>query len=141
MKKSQKKNQENKELPADDKKATGRKKGAKNVLTKESKQILWNVLKGEYERMDKCLVGCSFDERAIHLKHLAKFLAYGDDEIAKEFRAILWEQTKGHYKKMQFYFPHLSPKEKITALQGFLSYLAPHDRKQAVDDINNSGIK
>ena len=46
-------------------------------------------------------------------------------------REILWSQLEEHYKKLRFYIPHLSPKDKITMLRGFLSDIAPEHRKEA----------
>lgn len=121
-------------------KKSGRAKGSKNILTKEMKQLLFNTFKPDYEKLNKLLNSCSLDERAIQLKHFAKYLANGNDEIAEEMRKILWGQLQEHYKKLRFYIPHLTPKEKITVLRGFLSDLTPHDRKRAIDDIDQQNI-
>ncbi|MDB5226450.1 MAG: hypothetical protein JWN78_643 [Bacteroidota bacterium] len=56
-------------------------------------------------------------------------------------RKILWEELKPHYKKLHFYIPHLTPKEKITTLRSFLSDLTPHNRKEAIEEINKQNIR
>jgi hypothetical protein len=123
------------------KKNLGRTKGSQNILTKEMKQLLFDTLKKDYKKLDKLLNACSCDERAIQLKHFSKYLANGDDEIAKMMREILWEQLEGHYKKLRFYIPQLTAKQKITVLRSFLNDLTPHDRKKAIEDINEQDIK
>ena len=118
----------------------GRVRG-QNKLTKESKAVLFEALKTDYQRLDKLLNCCGFDERANLLKGFTKYLTTGDDEISQEMRKILWEQLEPHYKKLQFYVPHLSPKEKITVLRGFLNEITPVHRKDAVNIIIKQKIK
>ncbi len=81
------------------------------------------------------------EERANLLKGFTKYLTTGDDEISQEMRKILWEQLEPHYKKLRFYVPHLTPKEKITVLRGFLNEITPVHRKEAVNIIVKQKIK
>lgn len=122
------------------KKNFGRVRG-QNKLTKESKAVLFEVLKTDYQRLDKLLNCCGLDERANLLKGFTKYLTTGDDNISQEMKKILWEQLEPHYKKLQFYIPHLSPKEKITVLRGFLNEITPVHRKEAVNIIVKQKIK
>lgn len=112
-----------------------------NKLTKESKAVLFEALKTDYQRLEKLLNCCSLDERANLLKGFTKYLTTGDDEISQEMRKILWEQLEPHYKKLRFYVPHLTPKEKITVLRGFLNEITPVHRKEAVNIIVKKKIK
>lgn len=118
----------------------GRVRG-QNKLTKESKAVLFEALKTDYQRLDKLLNCSGLDERANLLKGFTKYLTTGDDEISQEMRKILWEQLEPHYKKLQFYVPHLTPKEKITVLRGFLNEITPVHRKDAVNIIVKQKIK
>ena len=121
-------------------KNSGRVRG-QNKLTKESKAVLFEALKTDYQRLDKLISCCGLDERANLLKGFTKYLTTGDDEISQEMKKILWEQLEPHYKKLQFYIPHLSPKEKITVLRTFLNEITPVHRKNAVNIIVNQKIK
>lgn len=102
-----------------------------NKLTKEVKNILFDTLKSDYEKLDKLIYCCTHEERAKLLKGFAKYLCTGNDEISQKTREILWSQLEEHYKKLRFYIPQLSPKDKITMLRGFLSDIAPEHRKDA----------
>ncbi len=118
----------------------GRVRG-QNKLTKESKALLFDALKSDYQRLNKLLNCCGLDERANLLKGFTKYLTIGNDEISQEIKKILWEQLEPHYKKLQFYIPHLSPKEKITVLRTFLNEITPVHRKEAVNIIVKQKIK
>ena len=106
-------------------------KRGQNKLTKEVKNILFDALKNDYQRLDKLMNYCSPEEKAKLLKGFAKYLCTGNDEISEKMRETLWSQLEEHYKKLRFYIPHLSPKDKITILRGFLSDIAPEHRKEA----------
>ena len=121
-------------------KNSGRVRG-QNKLTKESKAVLFEALKTDYQRLDKLINCCGLDERANLLKGFTKYLTTGDDEISHEMKKILWEQLEPHYKKLKFYVPHLTPKEKITVLRGFLNEITPVHRKDAVNIIVKQKIK
>lgn len=132
--------EENENPENENPKNSGRVRG-QNKLTKESKAVLFEALKTDYQRLDKLLNCCGLDERANLLKGFTKYLTTGDDEISQEMKKILWEQLEPHYKKLQFYVPHLSPKEKITVLRGFLNEITPVHRKDAVNIIVKQKIK
>lgn len=136
-------NVENKNPENENQSNFGREKNVRgqNKLTKESKAVLFEALKTDYQRLDKLLNCCGLDERASLLKGFTKYLTTGDDEISQEVRKILWEQLEPHYKKLRFYVPHLSPKEKITVLRGFLNELTPVHRKEAVNIIVEQKIR
>jgi len=108
-----------------------------NKLTKEVKNILFNTLKGDYEKLNKLMYCCTHEERAKILKGFAKYLCTGSDEISKKTREILWSQLEEHYKKLRFFIPHLSAKDKVTILRGFLSDIAPEHRKEAANIISD----
>lgn len=106
-------------------------KRGQNKLTKEVKNTLFNILKGDYEKLDKLINYCTPEEKAKLLKGFAKYLCTGNDEIEKKMREILWSQLGEHYKKLKFYIPQLSAKDKVGMLRGFLSDIAPEHRKDA----------
>ena len=106
-------------------------KRGQNKLTKEVKQVLFDSLKNDYEKLDKLMYCCTHEERAKLLKGFAKYLCTGNDDISEKTREMLWSQLEEHYKKLRFYIPHLSPKDKVTMLRGFLSDIAPEHRKDA----------
>jgi len=106
-------------------------KRGQNKLTKEIKEVLFDTLKSDYERLNKLMNCCPHDERAKQLKGFTKYLCTGNDEISAEMREILWNQLEEHYKKLKFYIRLLSDKDKVTILRGFLSDIAPEHRKEA----------
>ena len=132
--------EENENFENENPKNFGRVRG-QNKLTKESKAVLFEALKTDYQRLDKLINCCGLDERANLLKGFTKYLTTGDDEISHEMKKILWEQLEPHYKKLKFYVPHLTPKEKITVLRGFLNEITPVHRKDAVNIIVKQKIK
>ncbi|WP_353120951.1 hypothetical protein [Dysgonomonas capnocytophagoides] len=118
-----------------------RKRG-QNKLTKEVKELLFNTLKGDFEKLDKLMNYCTPEEKAKLLKGFAKYLCTGNDEISKKMRKILWSQLEEHYKKLRFYIPQVSnPKDKVTMLRGFLSDIAPVHRKEAATIISDELTK
>ncbi|MBX9448808.1 MAG: hypothetical protein KL787_03430 [Taibaiella sp.] len=100
------------------------------------KAILFATLKADYEKLDKWMNCCDFRERAKLLKDFAKYL--GDEAGFKE---KLWEQLEPHYKKLQFYIPHLTAREKISLLRGFLSDITPEHRRDAIEHIKRQNLK
>lgn len=102
-----------------------------NKLTKEVKQVLFDSLKSDYEKLNKLMYCCDHDERAKLLKNFAKYLCTGNDEISEKMREILWSQLEEHYKKLRFSMNQLSAKDKVSVLRGFLSDIAPEHRKEA----------
>lgn len=108
-----------------------------NKLTKEVKQVLFDSLKNDYEKLSKLMYCCTCEERAKLLKGFAKYLCTGNDEISEKMREILWSQLEEHYKKLRFYIPQISnPKDKVTMLRGFLSDIAPQHRREATTIIS-----
>lgn len=118
-----------------------KKRRGQNILTKELKNDLYNVLKKDIENLNMLLNSCSYEERAKLLKGLLRYLLNYEDDISINVREILWKQLEGHYNKLQFYIPHLTPKNKVIVLQGFLNNLAPVHRKKVVESIKKQNIK
>lgn len=117
-------------------------KRGQNKLTKEVKNILFDSLKSDYERLNKLMNCCTLEERAKLLKGFAKYLCTGNDEISKKMREILWSQLEEHYKKLRFYIPQITnPKDKVTMLRGFLSDIAPEHRREAATIISDQLTK
>lgn len=118
------------------------KKRGQNKLTKEVKQVLFDSLKNDYERLDKLMNYCTPEEKAKLLKGFAKYLCTSNDDISEKTREILWSQLEEHYKKLRFYIPQISnPKDKVTMLRGFLSDIAPEHRKEAATIISEQLAK
>lgn len=106
-------------------------KRGQNKLTKEVKQVLFDSLKSDYEKLNKLMYCCTHEERAKLLRGFAKYLCTGNDEISEKMREILWSQLEEHYKKLRFSMNQLSAKDKVSVLRGFLSDIAPEHRKKA----------
>ncbi len=128
--------QKNGAKPANNQIVTNTPKRGENKLTKEVKEILFDTLKEDYQKLGKWMSSCPFDERAKLLKDFAKY--FGDEEA---FKQELWKQLQPHYNKLGFYIPHLTAKEKITVLRSFLSDISPEHRREAIESINRQNIK
>jgi flagellin-specific chaperone FliS len=119
---------------------SGRNKGNKNYLTKNAKEILYDVLKLDLERLDKLLNTQSFEERIMHLKHFSKILTTGNDEISYNVKRLIYLGLEEHYKKMKFYFPHIPHSKKIQELRQFLKLLPIHNIEEVIDDMKKQKI-
>ena len=118
----------------------GRNKGSKNHLNKNAREILYDVLKSDLERLDKLLYTQSFDERMTHLKHFSKMLTTGNDEISYNVKRLIYLGLEEHYKKMRFYFPHIPHSKKISELRQFLKLLPIHNIEEVIDDMKKQKI-
>lgn len=113
----------------------GRNLGSRNKFTKEAKQELFDALKVDLENIGKALP-VEAGERIVHLKHFAKMLTTGNDEVALEVRNILYEQLLPHFRKIGFYLPHVDQNKKVSELRQFLKMLSPEMIEEIVKDMS-----
>ena len=122
-------------MKSNNKSSGGRKKGSRNVLSKQVKELLFEALENDLKNLDKLMRTPNPDERIMHLKHFSGLIAKGDDQIAIDTRKLIFEGLESHYKKMNLYFNHVPQQKKMSELRQYLKLLPEQKRKSIIENL------
>jgi len=117
----------------------GRKLGSTNKMTPESRKILLEVFKDDFQKLDKLVNYVPFDERFVSLKPYAKILCTGSDEISNETKELIFEGLRTEFtpNKFKSYLNQLEPKKRAIEMRHYLKMLTPKQIEILFKNIDN----